>query len=76
LKFSLEFGSRNQGKDASRKGAKRAKFGEIFPPLRPWRLGAINFLEVVLFNISKARIYAFPLLTGRHSPHARGRAGT
>jgi hypothetical protein len=22
----------------------------------PWRLGAINFLEVALFNISKARI--------------------
>jgi hypothetical protein len=51
-------------KDASRKGlsaraqagAKRAKFGEIFLALRPWRLGAINFLEVVLFNISKARI--------------------
>jgi hypothetical protein len=23
-------------KDASRKGAKRAKFGKIFLPLRPW----------------------------------------
>jgi len=43
-------------KDASRKGAKLAKFGEIFLPFRSWRLGAINLLEVVLFNISKARI--------------------
>jgi len=51
-------------KGASRKGAKRAKFREIFLPLRPWRpfdfaqdmLGAINFLEVVLFNISNAKI--------------------
>jgi hypothetical protein len=51
-------------KDASRKGAKRAKFGEIFLPLRSWRpfdfaqdmLGAINLLEVVLFNISKTKV--------------------
>jgi hypothetical protein len=56
LKFSLEFGTEIGKKDASRKGAKRAKFGEIFLPLRPWRLGAIDFLEVVLLNISKARI--------------------
>jgi hypothetical protein len=29
---------------------------KYFLPLRPWRLGAINFLEAVLFNFSKARI--------------------
>jgi hypothetical protein len=27
-----------------------------FLPLRAWRLGAMNYLEAVLFNISKARI--------------------
>ena len=26
--------------------------------MRAWRLGAINFLEVVLFNIFKVRIYS------------------
>ncbi len=48
-------------KDDSRKGAKGAKFGEIgkFFSLRSWRpfgfaqdrLGAINFVEVILSNI-------------------------
>jgi hypothetical protein len=56
LKFSLEIGLRNRKKDTSRKDAKHAKFGEIFFSLRSWRLGAINFLEVVLFNILKVRI--------------------
>ena len=32
------------------------KFGELFLSLRSWRFGAINFLEVVLFNISKLGI--------------------
>jgi hypothetical protein len=38
---------------ASRKGAKDAKFGEIgkYFSLRSWRLGAKNFVEVVLLNI-------------------------
>jgi hypothetical protein len=48
-----------------RQGAKRAKFVQIFLHFRPWRpfgfaqdgLGAINFPGVVLFKISKARIY-------------------
>jgi hypothetical protein len=40
-------------KDDSRKDAKHAKFGEIrgYFSLRPWRLGGINFLEMVLFSI-------------------------
>jgi hypothetical protein len=42
LKFSLAFGLRNRRKDASRKDAKRAKFGEIenisfFAFLASWR---------------------------------------
>jgi hypothetical protein len=38
---------------ASRKDTKHAKFGEIgkYFSLRSWRLGAKNFLEVVLLNI-------------------------
>jgi hypothetical protein len=45
-------------KDASRKDAKAPRFGEISKnlSLRAWRLGARNFLEFVLFNISRARI--------------------
>lgn len=41
---------RNKKKDDSRKGAKHAKFGKIerMFSLRSWRLGVINFLEVVL----------------------------
>jgi hypothetical protein len=56
LKFSLEFGLQNWNKNASRKDAKAAKSGEIFLSLRSWRLGAINSLELVLFNISKVSI--------------------
>jgi len=43
---------------ASRKGAKHTKFGEIgkYFSLRSWRLGAKNFLEVVLLNILSVRI--------------------
>jgi len=44
------------GKDASRKGAKHAKFGKLFLSLRSWRLGGINSVEVALFNILKVRI--------------------
>ena len=43
-------------KDASREGAKHAKFGKLFLSLRSWRLGGINSVEVALFNILKARI--------------------
>jgi hypothetical protein len=38
-------------KNASRKGAKRAKFGKLFLSLRSWRPGGINSVEVALFNI-------------------------
>jgi len=43
---------------ASREDAKQAKFGEnrkIFF-FAPWRLGAKNFVEVVLLNILSVRI--------------------
>jgi hypothetical protein len=42
---------------ASREDAKHAKSGDIGRcfSLRPWRLGAMNFVEVVLLNISKVR---------------------
>lgn len=45
----------NQKRDDSRKGAKSAKFGEkeLLFFFRSWRLGARNFLEVVLFKIQK-----------------------
>jgi hypothetical protein len=45
-------------KDDSRKGAKNAKFGETgkYFTLQAWRLGAKNFLEVVLLNIQSVRI--------------------
>jgi hypothetical protein len=56
LKFPLEFGLQNRNKNASRQDARRAKSGERFLSLRSWRLGAINFLEVVLFDISKVSI--------------------
>jgi len=44
--------------DDSRKGAKDAKFGELgkYFSLRSWRLGAKNFVEVVLLNILSVRI--------------------
>ncbi len=44
---------------ASREDAKHAKFGEIgkYFSLRCWRLGAKNFVEVVLLNILSVRIY-------------------
>jgi hypothetical protein len=43
---------------ASREDAMRAKFGEIgnYFPLRSWRLGVENFIEVVLLNILSVRI--------------------
>jgi hypothetical protein len=43
---------------SSRKDAKHAKFGEIgrYFSLRSWRLGAKNFVEVVLSNILSVRI--------------------
>jgi hypothetical protein len=43
--------------------AKAAKFGETFLPLRPWRLGAINLLKVVLFNPRNAvqNLMCFPV---------------
>ncbi|MEE8077095.1 MAG: hypothetical protein V3T60_15920, partial [Candidatus Binatia bacterium] len=43
---------------ASREGAKDAKFEEIgkYFSLRSWRLGAKNFVEVVLLNILSVRI--------------------
>jgi hypothetical protein len=46
------------GHDDSRKDAKHAKFGEIgqLSSLRTSRLGAINLLEFVLFNIWKVKI--------------------
>jgi len=39
-------------------GAKDAKFGEIrkYFSLRPWRLGAKNFVEVVLLNILSVKM--------------------
>jgi hypothetical protein len=56
----------NRINDDSRKGAKGAKFGEIgkYFSLRSWRpfgfaqdrLGAKNFVEVVLLNILSVRI--------------------
>ena len=53
LNSRFNFGLRNREKDASRKGAKDAKFGEIgkYCSLRAWRLGAKSFVEVVLLNI-------------------------
>jgi hypothetical protein len=49
----LNFGLENRKEDDSRKDAKNAKFGEIekYFSLRSWRLGAVNFIEVVLVNI-------------------------
>jgi hypothetical protein len=42
----------------SRKDAKAPRFGEISRclTLRAWRLGAINFLKVVLLNILEVKI--------------------
>ncbi len=65
---------------ASRKGAKDAKFGEIgkyfsLRSLRSWRLGAKNFVEVVLLNILSVRIYYSQFLSGykyKDQPYARG----
>jgi hypothetical protein len=57
----LKFGLQNRKREDSHKGAKGAKFGEIekYFPLRSWcpfgeaqdRLGAIYFVEVILFKI-------------------------
>jgi len=57
----MNLGLGNRISDDSRKGAKDAKFGEIgkYLSLRSWRpfgfaqdrLGAKNFVEVVLLNI-------------------------
>jgi len=57
LNFSVDAGLADDGKRFSRKDAKHAKFGglEKYLTLGSWRLGAIEFLEVVLF-IQKARI--------------------
>jgi hypothetical protein len=56
LKFRLIFGLLNRKEDDSRKDAKAPRFGEQEKnlSLRPWRLGAISLLEVVLFNIAQS----------------------
>jgi hypothetical protein len=49
-------GKRDRQNNASRKGAKGAKVRKKRVNaflLRAWRLGAINFLKVVLLNIPK-----------------------
>ena len=48
FEVSVTFGIRNREEDASRKDAKRAKFGEKtgkYFSLRPWRLGAKIFVD-------------------------------
>jgi carbon-monoxide dehydrogenase medium subunit len=64
--------------DSSRKGAKYAKFGEIRKlfPLRSWRLGAINFIEMVKFDyIEPNSIKDACALLERHGEEAKLIAG-
>jgi hypothetical protein len=58
IDLCVAIGDYGKEKNDSHKGAKHAKFEEIEGnvSLRSWRLGARNFLEVVLLNISRVRI--------------------